>query len=451
MVHTKTEGASQSFKEWLYFSIAAGLGIFVRLLWIFKIPNTPTSDFAVYQTLAISIAQNQGYAYLGHPTALRPPFYPAVLGFAYKLFGSTDILYGKLLNVFLSFFICLFIFLIFKKIIVNKNLFWIAFISCVFLPNYIAYCNTLGTEILSLFLLTLVIFIQLYLKTNWTKYLLIGVFIGMFSLTKPFFVIYPPVVILIDWLKTKNLQRAFSNFIFLALGMILIITPWIYRNYQRFGKIIPISWNNGIALFVNNNDDNPYGGWMPISAVKTDEQFKEKLAQRGFQYKQDLQSESDAILINPNLEELFREKALSWIVGHPLQFILLGALRIKNTFFLGASDIISWTMNPISQNLEPKLLRLFNIFKSLADLIIYTTNIFAFVFLILNLKNLGRALFLQKTLSYPITLPLLNLLFLIFVVFIFEGQPRYAFPFLWLNILAELFIINNIRTNNQTI
>lgn len=435
----------QNSKEWLYFSVLASLGFFIRFLWILTVQNPPISDFAVYQKLAESIFQNQGYSYLGYPTALRPPLYPIVLGYTYKLFGNTNIFYGKLLNVFLSLFISLLIFLIFKKIIKNKRLFWASFIFCVFLPNYIAYCNTLGTEILSLFLLTLIIFLQIYLKSNWLKYLTIGGLVGALSLTKTFFILYPVVITLTEWLNNKNIQKALKNLVLLTLGVLFVITPWTYRNYQKFNKIIPISWNSGIALFVNNNNENTHGGWMPISAVKTDEQFKTKLAQYGFQYNQNLESELDAILINPNLEALFREKALSWIIHHPFQFTLLGLLRIKNTFFLGASDIISWTMDSYYINLNPQFTRLFNVFRSLTDIIVYNINVFALAFLILNLKNLWRAIFTCKNLDFKITLPLLNLLFLIFIVFIFEGQPRYAFPFLWLNIVACAYIINEIR------
>jgi hypothetical protein len=69
----------------------------LRLAWVFLVPTQPTSDHAVYQGLAVRLAETGVYDTAKH-RAYWPPGYPAFLAGLYGVFG-TSIVVAKLGNV----------------------------------------------------------------------------------------------------------------------------------------------------------------------------------------------------------------------------------------------------------------------------------------------------------------------------------------------------------------
>lgn len=117
--------------------------------------------------------------------------------------GSNDIILGKILNVIFSSITLIIILNILLKVFHNKKLIYITLFIITFLPNYIAYDNVLGSEVLITLLLSIVIYLELCNFNNKFRYAIIGLFIGLATLTKPFFIMYPVIIAITEWLKTK--------------------------------------------------------------------------------------------------------------------------------------------------------------------------------------------------------------------------------------------------------
>jgi hypothetical protein len=99
---------------------------------------------------------------------------------------------------------------------------------------------------------------------------------------------------------------------------ILVIAPWLARNYSLFGKIIPVANNGGINLSIGNNPSNPLTWNRYIDSVW---QSPVAWAQVGGTHWNEAQRDS-----------FFGALALEYIAGHPQVFLASGLRRVGRTF-----------------------------------------------------------------------------------------------------------------------
>ena len=325
-------------------------------------------------------------------------------------------------------------YLIFRKLSSNSGVVLGAYTLVALLPNYIAYNNVVGTEVFITLLFLIILVLQLYPFDGRIRYPLIGIFIGLAALTKPFFLVYPLVATAYMWLHSKDMRQT----VFLLLGssllMLAVISPWTLHNYRNFGSLIPVSYNSGYVLYVNNNDKNVNGNWMPLDQVPAS-------AEMASQIKQELAANQDNVKLAPGLDKLLKPAALEWISQHPAQFLQLGVLRLTTTFFSGAQDIGAWTMNDIQKTEWQK-----KFFYALADILVNLLCSCGILYLLLNIKVIIKRLFSRRgLLSAEILIPSLNTAFFIAVYFVFEGQPRYNYPLLFLFAISLMIMLQ--KTN----
>lgn len=416
----------------IYFALITTLGILARVLYIYKVPCEPISDFDKYQTIATNIFMRKGHYYLGKPTAFQPMGYPFTLGYFYKLIGSNDIFFGKVLNVLLSSLTLVIILFILLKLFNNMFTIYLSYIIITFIPNYIAYNNVLGSEVLITFLLSIIIYLQLCDFNYKFRYILIGIFIGLAALTKPFFLLYPFMVSIIQWLKNKDMKDTIKLFSISIMFMCLVVAPWSYRNYKKFKLFIPISHNGGYVLFINNNSNNKTGAWMPVADIDVSKDFKKKLIGNNFAYRDYSKDEIDQVMLNPQLDKIFKTEAKKWILNNPIEFSKLGAIRFKNTFFNGAGDINQWAMNSKEINKYSSFLKSRHI-QSIFDKLIFILSSVGFIYIIYNLLHIIVAVFKRNSkINYRTSILFFNISYFALICFVFEGQQRYNFPILFL-------------------
>lgn len=420
-----------TLKDAIFFLLVFILGMALRIFWVFKIKNSPISDFAEYYQIALNISQGLGHTYNGYPIAFRGMAYPYILALFFHLTRNNSVFAAEVLNLIFSLFSLILIFFIILKLSKSNLVRKITFVIAAFLPNYIAYNSTIGTEVFALFLLVLVIFLQLYPFNSKIYHPLIGALIGISALNRPFFLGYPMFWGLIEYLKTKDAKKSLINFFIVSTFTCLTILPWTIRNYKIYHRLIPISYNGGYILYVNNNDQNIHGGWQSIATIQKPPEMIEDLKKAGFTDNSILEIEQDSVLKNPDLEPIFAKYARRWIIDNPYKFILLGLIRVKNVFFAGAPDVFWWTADVFRSGDAP-FPRLFNLIKGLSDALIYILSFFGFYYafsnsglILLNFKN-------KKGLPFKILIPVINFFFFFLVYFIFEGQPRYNFPLLFI-------------------
>jgi len=421
------------------------LSTILKFWWINSIPLSPLYDFETFYRVAVNLFEGKGFTLDGYPWAFQSYGYPMFLSLFFRLVNDCSIFTAKVFNVICSTLTLPFIYLIFNKVFNKKSITWLCFIVFAFLPNNLSYVNVLGSEILSVLLLSVIICMNLYLtrENRIYNFIIQGFLIGLLSLVKPFFMAYPIVLIFIYFIKEKNLKKPAIIGVSLIAGFLIVMIPSCIKNYMAFGKVFPISYNGGYTLYINNNSENVRGTWMNAFKVPARDEFKQKLADVGFYYDVDHQTEKTQNLRNPYSSDIFQKEAIRWIISHPGEFITLGCLRIVNVFFDGASDVQLWGFEnlghmTIMQN------RLFKVFMGFADTIIYVISASFIFVLVLNIKNI----FLKKT-DIALLITVWTTLFFYAVYFVIEGQARYNFPTLFLGLMCFGWLFEKVIGNSE--
>jgi hypothetical protein len=441
-------------RDLLYFSVILTVGILLRLLWVVIIPCFPVSDFSYYYQVATTIGQGDGVTAGGKAVVFAPMGYPIILGLFFMLVHSNNLLGAQLLNVFMSTLTMIASFMIFRRLVPeDKRVANFAITLLALYPQYIAYNNIVGTEVVFTLLFSAIILLQLTKIRNEIKIPLLGILLAVASLVKPFFIAYPVVIGIIEWIKLRDKRQALVTTGLVALTMIIAIAPWTYRNYLNFKMFIPVSSNSGYVLYVNNNNVNDYGGWLPIESIPKTREFKKALAEYGYSDKKEGTPEGGKVTSEPNIDRLLRGEAIRWITTHPFRFATLGFIRIYNAFFTGGSDIRDWAMAGAFPNRGPMLNRLINLFIASSTWMTLFLSINGFIYFFFNFKPVLSAIIRRdEVIKERYYVPVLNLVFFIALFFVFEGQPRYGYPLFMLfvfNAANILLIIRDHYKNNE--
>lgn len=432
---------------WGYLALVTAVAIYMRFWFVANIPTVQMYDFSTYQEIAANVFKYHQHSLWGQPVAWQGMGYSTALGAFYILMGNARVETAQLFNCLLSSLSLPLMYLVFRKLSSHPGVVLGTYTLAAWLPNHVAYNNVVGTEVFITFLFLVILFLQLYAFDNRLRYPLLGIFIGLAALTKPFFLAYPVVLAVYHWLRSKDLRQTTMLMLTTAVAMIAVISPWTLHNYRNFGSLIPVSYNSGYVLFINNNDKNVNGMWMPLEKVPAEPQLKASIDR-------ELSKNQDNVKLAPGMDKILKPAAQQWIRQNPGDFIKLGLLRLKQTFFSGSQDISAWAMNNIQQTHEqktsPRYIRNLNFFNAVADILVYILCSAGILYLLLNTGVILRSLFSrQLTLSDAILLPSMNTAFFLAVYFVFEGQPRYNYPLLFLFAISLGIMMHKTSTGLQ--
>ncbi|MBF4694571.1 ArnT family glycosyltransferase [Fusibacter ferrireducens] len=441
----------ENLKPILILSLFLLVGLYLRTLFILTIPTKQLYDFETYQQLAVNIATGQGYTLGGYPVAWQGMLYSTGLGVIYKLLGNTSEMIPKVINVLLSEMTIIFVYMIMKRIYNKPWAIWISVFLMTFMPHQIMYCNVIGTEIITAFFLSAAIYLSLLNIKMIYKFLGLGILCGFLALSKPFFLAYPVILAVSHYMMTHKWKQSLLYFASVYVVMMLVILPWSLRNLEKYDRWIPVSYNSGFNLYINNNAQNVHGGWMDYHDVKKPEALEQAI-------EAEVQSHGASVKTSPNLEVLLKPYAVDYIKAHPIEFLKLGVIRIHSTYFNGAWDLDAWTMNAISYDKLGEVLprfadvdeytyaRFMNFFRAISDMILGVISGFGIVFVFMNVLRMFKALYNQKlNLASFVVIPAINLAFVSLVFFVYEGQPRYNFIVLFLLIMTFAIGFDAIR------
>lgn len=254
------------------------LGFVARLGFILVVPSVPLSDFADYDRLGWSLAEDRGYVNdSGQPTAFRAPGYPFMLSLIYRAFGHRTGI-AKAVNAALGTLTCLLIFWM-ARLIGHEQIALLSALIYALYPSAVYYTNLLATEVPFTFLLFLAIFISLKVSTDpmggqgrgpfVCSVLLLGAVLGSAALVKPVALSALGFLVISVVARLKPTKRALL-FGFIILGTVLLfILPWSYRNYL-VSKRWALVTHGGMSFYLGNNPwatgdyyvppDNPLDG-----------------------------------------------------------------------------------------------------------------------------------------------------------------------------------------------
>jgi len=412
----------KSIKESNYYKFIIILALIFCIFWVIIIDTKPFSDFKYYYDIALNVANGMQWG-----NTYTSVGYSGILGGIFKLFGAS-FLVAKIFNIFLVLVNNLVFIEILDRINIKDIDKKIIFALFALFPNNIFYTSLIANELI---FTTILLFVTLIYLSNYKhKYIVMGLLTGLNTMIKPFFIIFFFAVFIVDLLIDKNLGKSLKNSLIVLIFCCITISPWIYRNTRLVGEFTYVSNNAGIVLYINNNSQNKTGKWMAASDVENSIVNTEA-------YK------------NANITEqnkMLNAAAKKWIISHPKEFMQLGYLRLKNTYFVGDDFYYTTYGTNLSQYYKDKLFSFTNLIRKI---IVAPAILYIAVYSIIILKSV----FQRKT-------DLLNkfnlyttVIFYMFTVIYFatEGQGRYAFPMIFIFVYYFYLTINFILSKTMII
>src|ERR1700719_4399929 len=216
-----------------------------------------------------AIAQGQGFSspYDGNtgPTAWEPPLYPFLIGGVFKVFGiytraSAWVLLS--INSLFAALTCIPIFLIARKTFGESVAKWSAYAWG--LNPYVWYWSVhwIWDTTFTPFVLACLFLVALKLQEwpGWRGWVLFGTLYGVGALANPTMLAFLPFCGL--WIWRQRYRRALSSFGGVALAsfvFFLVLSPWLVRNYEVFGRFVFLRDDFGLQIRLGNG---PYADGM---------------------------------------------------------------------------------------------------------------------------------------------------------------------------------------------
>jgi len=229
------------------------IGFLFRLFIIFCLPvRTFEASIKRYHFGAINMLEGRGYSHFNSPpyppSFYKPPVYSIFLAIIYKIFG-VNLNTVRIIQALLDTVGCLLLFFILRSYFKEK----VAFIGlglAAFCPITAVYANLLNPESLTVFFMILSLW--LLSKSNRSKNLWLFFAIGISTILMgycrleffSFVFIFGGYLVFTQIEKEKVLKKIAVY----SLGVMVVMIPWIVRNYYMTGKFIPLSAGKAVGI-----------------------------------------------------------------------------------------------------------------------------------------------------------------------------------------------------------
>jgi len=247
-------------RDWLVVFAAVLAVKAVILFWLIPelmqtlTPHYGLNSFAdMYDKVAKNLADGNGYRFSPDtaPSMMREPGYPVFLSMLFRIFGY-GLVPAQCANLLLSLLVVWGMVRILSRLSKRHSV-WLAG-SLLFLlhPATIIVESRGGFELLFMALLVwfMVAFLRALDDDRTVSYLLAGAVLGGAVLTRSAPMLFPlallPYLLLVDRGRTTPYKVA-RNLAVLVGAMVVVLSPWIIRNYHLSGRIIPTASVLGIS------------------------------------------------------------------------------------------------------------------------------------------------------------------------------------------------------------
>ncbi len=277
-----------------------------------------------YHSIGMSIKNGQGFESTFNPysTTRWAPLQGYILAGIYSISGESPQT-ARFIQILLSLVLCYLIFWIGCNCF-NYSVGLISLFIFTFHPIFIFTANLIYPESnFTLLLAVIFVFFLLGTRTQKTGYfLLTGVFWGLAILHKPVAIFIAPVFPVVLFFDSKyNIMKSVYYYALTGIIAVLVISPWIFHNYQKYDKIYFITTEGAHSLISGNN---PY---FTMEDRKKSELPDEMLA------KFDSLSEEEKV-------EQYTNESINFILTQPHIFLKNYSLRFIN-FWRFYPDTIS--------------------------------------------------------------------------------------------------------------
>ena len=344
------------------------------------------------------------------PNIFMPPLYPLFL-YSVKVFFNSSAFFLFFIKFLQIVFSLISIYLFYKILLefYSKNISYIGTIIFAFFPLNIYAVSQISSITLQIFLLNIFLFsfIKIF-KDSDIKYLIIfSISSGLLILLRGEFFVF--VIFSLFYLFLS--QRNFKKILLISIMTVLIVSPYLVRNYQIFG-VITVTKSAGYNLLKGNN---------PLSKVEGIGMFRdvEKIVPAVKMQLDELNSRGPIKKHDLIKDKILLDQAVKYIKEDPTRYIKLYFKKALSFIFI---DIDSTYPNYYSMfNIVPKML-------------ISITAIMA-IFMLFRLKI---DLYNYFILYYLSSIGLFSLFFIL---------PRYNLSLLSIQIILSLYLLKKFKPN----
>lgn len=228
--------------------------------------------------------KKDGNTGLPTPTAFTLPGYPLFLAGIYKVFGMepTPVNVVRIVQAFLSTLIVLEI-IILGSILRQRTVGLLAGYFAAVYPPFIWMSGFLLTECLFSFLLisSLLLFISALKSSSPSGILVTGIVLGVSSLVRAVGISFtlPLILVILFYCGSRYYKKGIKMALLLTVGVILVVSPWLIRNYKVFHEPFGLSAETGhvflLGTYINydwKNEEHlwPSGNINGIDVFKND-------------------------------------------------------------------------------------------------------------------------------------------------------------------------------------
>jgi hypothetical protein len=232
--------------------VPVAIGLVLRLAWVLVFPSEPTSDSAIYLSLAHKLQSGQDYEMAG-TRAYWPIGFPLYLSAWMSIFGP-----GRMAWMLSNF--ALYLVAVFGVARVGSQLCgpagsrFAALLVAVW-PSLVAYAATPEKEMLIAALLPWVWSVVLGVlsggRFGWRLFLA-GALLGFCILVQPSLQLLP-FALFVLFATVLRSWRALGMALMVFAGAAVVVAPWTLRNHAVLGSFVLVSTNGGDNLYRANN------------------------------------------------------------------------------------------------------------------------------------------------------------------------------------------------------
>lgn len=268
--------------------------------------------------IAENVVAGNGFLLSGtSPTAHKPPVYPLFLALMIRLFGDEPFLAIRIVQSFIFAAGTAVAFAVFRYL-ANGRLALLATVLMVISPFLRKVHLWIDSVSMSLAGILVVLLLTIRAQRDPSRtggFVLLGIVSGLLALTLPATLGFVPVIALWLFFHLPRQARVGRCCLFVA-GVLLSLLPWTVRNAIVFGRIMPVSSNLKLELWIGNNPDAT--GGMQNDRREPITEPRGALAKRL------------AGLREADRNDVLGREALRYIWDHPGRFVVL---RIKALFY----------------------------------------------------------------------------------------------------------------------